>query len=157
MADSPPAAATAGPPPSADIQDPLPESNFFYRRVFCYGVSVILLGMLSLIVWRLQGDEELRMVAMYLCLLLFMVVTYYMIAPSAEQVVKMLQTAKLFTRGVRTTATATAENEMGRASTTTTTGITPLPSQKPRTRTVVAPGGGGSDFDVAPTSRRTGE
>lgn len=146
MTDKPPATASAGPPPTADIQDPLPEGSFFWRRLFSYAVSTAIIALLAIVVWRLDGDDELRQVALYLCLLLFMVVTYYMIAPSAEQVVKMLQTAKLFMQGVRTTATATAQNKQGRASTTTTTGLPPTPSQSP-------PNQRGSDFDAAPTSR----
>lgn len=123
MTDSPPATATVGPPPSVDIQDPVPESNFFYRRIFSYFLSVVLLALLLLAVWRIEESAELRRVASYLCMLLFTVITYYMIAPSAEQVVKMLQTAKLFTAGVTTHATATAESAAGSATSTTTTGM----------------------------------
>lgn len=92
--------ASSGPPPTVDVQDPLPESAFFYRRVFSYALSIGLLALLGVVVWRMESASELKVVAGYLCLLLFVIVTYYMIAPSAEQVVKMLQTAKLLARGV---------------------------------------------------------
>lgn len=125
--------ASAGPPPSVDLQDPLPESTFFYRRVFSYAVSVALLGLLGFVIYQIDEAAELREVALYLCLLLFIVITYYMIAPSAEQVVKMLQTAKLFASGVRMRQESEATSESAHSV------------------TVVEPGGG-SDF--APRSRR---
>ena len=108
--------ASSGPPPAVDLQDPLPESAFFWRRAFSYVVAVALIALLALVVWRLDEAAELRQVAGYLCLLLFMVVTYYMVAPSAEQVVKILQTAKLLGQGVsiRKEATATRSKVQSR-------------------------------------------
>lgn len=141
MTDEP--QANAGPPPTADPQDPLPEGSFFYRRVFSYVLSICIIALLALVIWRIDGADELRRVALYLCLLLFMIVTYYMIAPSAEQVVKMLQTAKLFAKGITMRQTATAESPSGRATTQTT--VEPARPRPPRS---------GSDFDAAPTSRR---
>lgn len=81
---------------TADPQDPLPEQSFLYRRIFSYGIAVSLIGLIAFVVWRIQGDNELREIALYLCLLLFVVVTYYMVAPSAEHVVKMIQLGKLW-------------------------------------------------------------
>lgn len=81
---------------TADPQDPLPEPSFLYRRVFSYGTAISLIGLIAFVVWRIEGDEQLREIALYLCLLLFMVVTYYMVAPSAEHVVKMVQLGKLW-------------------------------------------------------------
>lgn len=114
--------AEAGPPPTADIQDPLPESTFFYRRVFSYVLSVAFVALLAFVIWRMDTASELRQVALYLSLLLWFTITYYMVAPSAEQIVKMLQTAKMFISGVRLNTSATAENDQGRASTETTVG-----------------------------------
>lgn len=116
-----------------DPQDPLPESTFFYRRVFSYGLSVSLVGLLALTVWRIDGADELRAVALYLCVLLFVVITYYMIAPSAEHVVKMMQTAKLFLNNVHIRQDR------------------PMSSQRPPMSSQV----GGSDFeeDAAPRGR----
>lgn len=81
---------------TTDPQDPLPEPSFLYRRVFSYGTAISLIGLIAFVVWRIEGDEQLREIALYLCLLLFMVVTYYMVAPSAEHVVKMIQLGKLW-------------------------------------------------------------
>ena len=135
---------SAGPPPSVDVQDPLPESNFFYRRVFSYLITVSITGLLAFVVWRIDGADELRQVALYLCLLLFVVVTYYMIAPSAEQVVKMLQTAKMFTHGVTTRVESRAEGPRGSARSTTTVGRHAAPRSPDR----------GPSHDAAPTSSR---
>jgi hypothetical protein len=84
----------------ADLQDPLPESSFFYRRVFSYIVSLAFIALLAFVIYRMDEARELRLVAQYLCILLFCVITYYMIAPSAEQIVKMFQTARVLVRGV---------------------------------------------------------
>jgi hypothetical protein len=62
-----------------------------------------------------------------------------MVAPSAEQVVKMLQTAKMIVSGARVDQTASA----GRDHAQTRTTVTPGPDS-----------GRGSDFDAAPRSRR---
>lgn len=79
-----------------DAQDPLPEQSFFYRRLFSYVMAISLIGLIAFVVWRIDGSDQLREVALYLCTLLFVVVTYYMIAPSAEHVVKMIQLGKLW-------------------------------------------------------------
>ena len=78
-----------------DPQDPLPEPKFTYRRIFSYGVSLALLAILGLIVWRIDDGDALRQLALYLCVLLFFVITYYMVAPSAEQIVKLIQSARV--------------------------------------------------------------
>lgn len=130
--------ASAGPPPAADPQDPLPEGTFLYRRIFSYGVAVAIIALLALVVWRIEGDADLRRVATSLCWLLFVTVTYYMVAPSAEQVVKMMQTAKLFLGGVKVRQEAEAENDAGRAAATT---VVEKPAEP-------------EPVDAAPTSRR---
>lgn len=81
---------------TTDPQDPLPEQSFLYRRIFSYGVAISLIGLIAFVVWRIEGDDQLREIALYLCTLLFIVVTYYMVAPSAEHVVKMIQLGKLW-------------------------------------------------------------
>lgn len=133
--------ANAGPPPSVDIQDPLPEGTFLWRRVFSYGVSAALLALIALVVWRMESASELKQVALYLCLLLFMVVTYYMIAPSAEQVIKMIQTAKMLIHGVTVHNKASASDDPDghrQAETSTTVG---RPAPAPEIEEDAAPRG----------------
>lgn len=81
---------------TVDPQDPLPEPSFLYRRIFSYVMAVALVGLIAFVVWRIEGSDQLREVALYLCTLLFVVITYYMVAPSAEHVVKMVQLGKLW-------------------------------------------------------------
>jgi hypothetical protein len=94
----------------ADQQDPLPEGSFFYRRIFTYVVTLLLLAILGWIVWGLtdalaeivKGDadatatvEVLRDIAFYSICFAAWLATTYVIAPSGEQVVKMVQSAKI--------------------------------------------------------------
>lgn len=93
-----------------DLQDPLPESNWLYRRIFTYVVIVALLAVLTWIVWGMtdalltivKGDSDatatvnaLRDVAFYVVCFAGWLATTYVIAPSGEQVVKMFQSVKL--------------------------------------------------------------
>lgn len=78
------------------LQDPLPEGKFFYRRIFSYVLSGLFILLLAYVILRIDNNDDLRRVALYLCVLLFVVITYYMVAPSAEHVVKMVQAARIF-------------------------------------------------------------
>jgi hypothetical protein len=75
---------------------PLPESQFFYRRLFSYALSVVLLVFLGFIVWRPTDAKTLGDIAFWLIVLLWWVVTFYMVAPSAEQIARIISAAKLF-------------------------------------------------------------
>lgn len=119
---------------STDPQDPLPEQSFLYRRIFSYGTAVSLIGLIAFVVWRIDGDEQLREIALYLCVLLFMVVTYYMVAPSAEHIVKMIQLGKLW----RSSPPESLPPELG---------VEPAIVSAPVEQEY------GSDFDAAPRGR----
>lgn len=83
-----------------DMQDPLPESNFFWRRIYSYLVTCALIGLLIFVVSKMQSPESLRIAALYLSVLLWFAVTYYMVAPSAEQIVRIIQAARTLRSGV---------------------------------------------------------
>lgn len=129
------------PPPSIDTQDPLPESNWLYRRWFTFIVTSIAIIGIALITYGIYGmrvsHEEQVIDHFYseiwwLLILLWIIVTYYMVAPSAEQVAKMVQTAGMLRAGVVTTSTQTATAPDGsRATATTKTGVAPIPSVDP--------------------------
>lgn len=108
-------AASASPPPIADPQDPLPESNWLWRRIFVFFVLAALLagawfkvdvigqvalggntdailGLIELIKWALALSGILML--------------FYLVSPSAEQVVKMLATVQAWKGGVSTTSAA---------------------------------------------------
>lgn len=102
--------ATSAPPTLVDPQDPLPESNFLWRRVFAYVIVAALLGLVG---WHvgtvgavaLNGSEtaisglvELLRLMLWL---VAMVATYYLLAPSAEQIIKLVQTARVLRSGVQ--------------------------------------------------------
>lgn len=118
-----------------DIQDPLPESNWLWRRVFSFLLVAALMGFLWKTIDNLAatallnpdiGIGALLKVCRYLCLFAFMVVTYYLIAPSAEQVVKMFKTAALLRSGVQI-AQRSVESPSGRKETASTVGQPPQP------------------------------
>lgn len=135
---------TAGPPPSVDVQDPLPESNFLYRRVFSWAFTLIILGLLGYVIHTLSvaaaGDAPggvlaLAKIALNLIYLVALIVTYYMLAPSAEQMVRMIKMASMFTKGVTTTTRSTAQGPDGAATSTTTVNAveaTSAPAPAPR-------------------------
>lgn len=72
----------------------LPESNFVWRRIFSYAHSVILLGLIGYVVFKMSTDANLKQIALYLVLLLWWSMTYYMIAPTAEQITRIIQAGK---------------------------------------------------------------
>lgn len=74
---------------------PLPEGTFFYRRIFTYGVAVALLALIGFGVWNMDSDAELKSVIFWLIILLWWNNTYYLVAPTAEQIVRIIQSARV--------------------------------------------------------------
>lgn len=121
-----------------DAQDPLPESNWFWRRVFVFGLAA---GLLLLVYMKIdsvadvarQGSREAiegLVKLLRICLwLIGGLILFYMLAPSAEQLVKLIQTAKSLRDGVRFTSTA-ATAPSGATSTTSTAGQPPEPNTR---------------------------
>ena len=113
-----------------DVQDPLPESNFFYRRVFAYVSSTILVGLLAYVTFKMQTPESLRTMALYLSLLLWFSITYYMLAPSGEQVVRIIQAGRVLRSGVEMTRTARVDRREGVTEARTTAGRRGTPQRR---------------------------
>lgn len=94
----------------ADLQDPLPESNFFYRRIFSYALVVGLLafawwftGIIGDVAIRHNSEPAVRGLVGIVRLALYLMggaVTFYMIAPSAEQLARIIQTASALKHNV---------------------------------------------------------
>ena len=150
------AAATEGPPPAAvDVQDPLPESNFLWRRVFAYATSTAILCLLAYVIFKMTEAASLRIAALYLSLLLWFSITYYMLAPSAEQVVRIIQAGRAMRSGVSFDRSASSTGEKIEVRTTAGKGgyrprqDTPLGSP-PRSGSAVRPP---PDDDYAPSNR----
>lgn len=77
-----------------DIQDPLPEFSFKFRRIFTYALTVLHIVMLAVLVSMLPANDVASF-AWWLLVVHWFVITFYMVAPSAEQVVKIIQTARI--------------------------------------------------------------
>ncbi len=73
-----------------DLQDPLPESQWKFRRAFTYAVTIICLLLVGWIVHKLASGEHLAGVAYSLIGLCALLATYYLIAPSAETLAKII-------------------------------------------------------------------
>lgn len=112
-----------------DVQDPLPEANWFWRRTYTFILSLVTLAFIWYgceALYRLNRPDELYSITRYMIAILAMLITYYMVAPSAEQIVKLIQAARLLREGGVITRTATAVTpEGGRTQVTTTAGTGP--------------------------------
>jgi hypothetical protein len=106
-------AEASAPPPTVlvDPQDPLPESNWLWRRVFVFAVTGILLAMLWIKI-DIVGDVALKgsetAIAGLIAILKLMVylvglsMLLYIAGASMEQITKLIQTGSLFRRGFST-------------------------------------------------------
>lgn len=82
-------------PAAVDVQDPLPESNFFYRRWFSYFLVVVNVLALGYIIHKMQEPESLRTALYVVGAIHWFTITYYMIAPSAEQLARIIEAARI--------------------------------------------------------------
>jgi hypothetical protein len=123
---------------TTDPQDPLPEANWLWRRVFIFAVTSALVYLIWTSVSRLGtiavvkpeiGIPAFVSIVKMLVISLWVVVTYYMVAPSAEQITKMMQTAGLLKAGVAI-ASRTLETS-DRKETASTVSIPPQPVVPP--------------------------
>lgn len=73
-----------------DPQDPLPEAQWTFRRWFTYGVTIASLAGVGWIISKLSDGSHLAGIAYSLIGLAALLATYYLIAPSAEHVVRLL-------------------------------------------------------------------
>lgn len=139
-----------------DPQDPLPEANWLWRRVFTFvtiGLAFVIAIGLAVAVNRIVGNvvgrldtmdarnvAQITVVALNVILKMFTLMFYvviaailfYMIAPSAEQITKMIQTAGLLKHGVQIATRAKAETPSGqKEETAATIGLPPQPAVPP--------------------------
>ena len=138
---------------SVDVQDPLPETDWFWRRLFTFiftllSVAFIWYGLASL--QQLGEADAIYRVTRYMIGVHVMLITYYMVAPSAEQIIKIIQSAKIIRAGIPITRSVAAETPQGgRVEAKTTAGApeviaVPVPAPAP------APA---DEEDYAPRSR----
>lgn len=114
-----------------DLQDPLPESNWFWRRVFVFAATAAVMWMVWGAITRLGASAMLRpelgvpallTLCKWLLGMIALMATYYMVAPSAEQIVKMLKTAALLRSGVQVAGSHTEDPISGKVETVKTVG-----------------------------------
>ena len=110
-----------------DAQDPLPESGFLYRRITVWVVCIAILGLLWFNVHALRALEHgdgLVEISKWLIVLIGLILTYYLIAPSAEHIVRMVQTVGAWKSGIATSVTTATKSVTG-ATTATKTVVGP--------------------------------
>lgn len=162
-----------------DPQDPLPEANWLWRRVFVFlalGLAFGILIGLGLATNRIVGNivgridamdaksvAQITVVALHVIQAMFkmmfwtvvIVVTYYMVAPSAEQITKMLQTARLLKSGVQIASRAKVETPERREETQATIGVPPQPVVPPAVADTPEPEvTSESEIDYAPRGKQ---
>jgi len=114
-----------------DAQDPLPESSFLYRRITVWVVGIVILALLWFNVYalrQLEHGDGLVTISQWLIGLLALLLTYYLIAPSAEHIVRMFQMKDILKSGTATQAISTVTTAAGKI---TEKKITTGPPQQP--------------------------
>lgn len=124
-----------------DAQDPLPESNWFWRRVYTFvlslvSVAFIWFGLESLN--AMKDPDAIYRITRYMIGVHVLLITYYMVAPSAEQIVKLIQAARLMRSGVPITRHAVVETPETRTEVSATANVAENPEETdtaPRSKT----------------------
>lgn len=120
---------------TTDLQDPLPESSWFWRRVFVFTVTAAVLWMLRGAITQLGhvalveprlGVPALLTLCKWIIGMTALMATYYMVAPSAEQLTKMVKVASLLQAGVQV-AGKRVETPDGQKEEAKTVGLPPAP------------------------------
>jgi hypothetical protein len=138
MSDQPTVSIAAA-PPATDCQDPLPESNWLYRRWLVFAGEALRAVGLAFIMFALYGVATtgpagaeatgyLYQLGVWLIILSLVDRVLYLVAPSAEQATKMMATVSAWRGGVFTSPVLRSA-------------ATPSPPEEER--------------DAAPTSRTT--
>lgn len=120
MIDTPPpgpattAASSSGPPPvTATAVEPIAVS-FWKNRVVYVALSTA--ALFVLLGYSIHADRHVSTVAWLLSTMFIL----YLVAPSAEQAIKMLATVSALRAGVAFTSTADVDQKAGTASSTST-------------------------------------
>lgn len=130
--------SSASPPLIADPQDPLPESNWLWRRILAFAI-VGVIGWQQVMAgnriarWGDSGspkeaiDALLNMTHWHMGVL-GGILLLYMVAPSAEQVAKILATLSAWKSGISTAVMSKVDTTKGTAETKTVTGPAVAPA-----------------------------
>lgn len=117
-------------PAIVDIQDPLPENNWLWRRLFAWLFCIGSLALIFFIVDSLKIAalmQPLAAVQVYGTMFKWAIgmhalgMTLYMVAPSAEHIVRVFQSASIWKKGIAVNQVVT-ETPSGATKVETTTG-----------------------------------
>lgn len=110
---------------NGDPQDPLPENDWFWRRTYTFVMTLASLGFIWFGVealYSMARPELLYSITRYMIGILFVQILFYMVAPSAEQIVKLIQAAKIIRSGIPTSQREVVETPRKRTERKTVTG-----------------------------------
>jgi hypothetical protein len=145
---SPTPAASGGPPPTVDLQDPLPESSWLWRRVFVFALSAAFLAFL----WYYSGTlaevarsvdantpkeatiaaiERLFQLLRGSLIIIGVLILAYLFGASMEQLTRLVQTAKTLRSGNVSFRSASSASSPDGARADAETIIAPVPAPKP--------------------------
>lgn len=128
MADTAGAATKAdlGPPPSVDVQDPLPEASWFWRRTITFLVVIpsvaVNIGAALFLYW-LGSDNGLVTLVKWNLSFAMIAILLYLAGANAAEITKLVQSSSLLKAGVQLHQKATAENSKGKVTAESTAGI----------------------------------
>lgn len=74
-------------------QDPTSEPQWFFRRVFTWGVTIVVLCLIGAII-AIMPPGDLKMIALALIALVALLSTFYIIAPSAPEIAAIVAAAR---------------------------------------------------------------
>lgn len=125
------AATAAAPPLGADLQDPLPESNWFWRRLLFLTAALAHAGAYAFILWKVgqlgskvpgEAIAALVQLGLFVTILICVDRVLYTLAPSGEQLIKMMNVVSLLKGGVSLFSRAEARTAEGTATSTVSAG-----------------------------------
>ena len=122
---------------NTDPQDPLPEASWLWRRVLVFLGEVSRVGFVAFTLYAIYslaiGRQQTRESIEGLYHLAWWVLAFsaldrvlYLVAPTAEQLVRLIQSARMYTAGVQT-AEHRKEDADGTVETAKTVGQPPAP------------------------------
>lgn len=118
--------ADLGPPsPSVDVQDPLPESNWLWRRVMSFAVVVpaVAVNTAALVfLWMLKDSASVLILAKWNLGFAGLVALLYLAGANMTEIIKLSHSAALLKSGIVMQKKATAETPEGKVTAETTTG-----------------------------------
>lgn len=116
-------AVEVGPPAIANLQDPLPEASWFWRRF----VSILIIAAAEvfnlaagLFLWLMGNSEAVLSLAKYNLGLAALAALLYLAGANMAEITKLMQHSKLLQKGIIMRSSASATGSDGSTATSTT-------------------------------------